>query len=259
MNVRRRRNKGGQQGHAGVLGELPLPPSAGSTGNRWQNPNLTGTMAPMPHSDDAPALAELIPRYVTPGRRYLRLGGGLLRSEVTDRVAFLRELAEAAGQITDTELEVLLDDGGWRERKTAAWFIAVTGRNQFRDKLGSLLLASEGPKAGRAYCMALTCLGTEADAAHLIAYLDRYLVRPDLNYDQPEALGALLCLDEALGTGHTTRFVEPGGLWWQFCAALPAGAWVPSPRGAQWSIRQMCALARESARSGPLDDRDDRP
>lgn len=144
-----------------------------------------------------PTLAELIPRYVTPGRRYLRLGGGLLRPEVTDRAAFLRELAEAAARITDTELDVLLDDGGWRERKTAAWFIAVSGRTRFRDKVGALLLASEGPNAGRAYCVALTRLGTEADAAHT------------------EALGALLCLDESLGTGHAARFLEPHGLWWQ--------------------------------------------
>lgn len=43
--------------------------------------------------------------------------------------------------------------------------------------------------------MALTCLGTEADAAHPIVYLDRYLLRPDLNYD------------------HATRFAETGGLW----------------------------------------------
>ncbi|MEV7045677.1 DUF6000 family protein [Amycolatopsis sp. NPDC051061] len=211
----------------------------------------------MHHPDDAPTLAELIPRYVTPGRRYLRLGGGLLRTQVTDRAAFLRELAEAARQITDTELEVLLDDGGWRERWTAAWFIAVTDRNQFRDKLGSLLLASEGPRAGRAYCMALTCLGTDADATHLIAYLDRYLLRPDLNYDQPEALGALLCLDEALGTGHATRFVEPDGLWWQFRRrATPQGLDTVTARRTVVH-QQMCALARESARSGSLDDRHD--
>ncbi|WP_033263255.1 DUF6000 family protein [Amycolatopsis vancoresmycina] len=194
-----------------------------------------------------PTLAELIPRYVTPGRRYLRLGGGLVRPEVTDRAAFLRELAEAAARITDTELGVLLDDGGWRERKTAAWFVAVTGRARFRGNLGDLLLASEGPYAGRAYCVALTSLGTEADAAHLIAYLDRYLLRPDLDYDQAEALGALLCLDEALGTGHAARFVEPDGLWWQFCAALPVGAVVPPPQEAQRFIGRMCALAGESA------------
>ncbi|MGW4131602.1 DUF6000 family protein [Amycolatopsis japonica] len=204
----------------------------------------------MHRPDDANALTELIPRYVTPGRRYLRLGGGLLRPEVADRAAFLRELSEAASRITDAELGVLLDKGGWRERKTAAWFVAVNGRIRFRDTLGALLLASESPNAGRAYCVALTCLGTEADAACLIAYLDRYLLRPDLDYDQSEALGALLCLDEALGTDHATRFIEPRGLWWRFCADIPAGAVVPPPQHAQRFMGQMCALAMECARSG---------
>jgi hypothetical protein len=212
----------------------------------------------MSRPDRVPALAELIPRYVTPGRRYLRLGGGLERLEAADRAAFLRDLAEAAEQVTSTELDVLLEDGGWRERKTAAWFIAVSGRTRFRDKVGALLCASEGPYAGEAYCLALTRLGTEADAAHLVAYLDRYLLRPDLNYDQPHALGALLCLDEALGTGHTTRFLGPEGLWWQFCDARPAGGWVPSPQHARRIIKEMYALAMESARFGSFDSHNDR-
>jgi hypothetical protein len=218
-------------------------------------------MPPVGHSDrhQMPArrvLDELAPTALSRKRGTRKPLAESQHHRHDDRAAFLRELAEAAGRITDAELEVLLHDGGWRERKTAAWFIAVTSRSQFRDKLGSLLLASEGPKAGRAYCMALTCLGTEADATHLIPYLDRYLLRADLSYDQPEALGALLCLDAALG--NTTRFVEPGGLWWRFCAALPAGAWVPSPQDAQRAISQMCALARESACSGSFEGRNDR-
>lgn len=206
----------------------------------------------MHRPDHAPTLAELIPRYVTPGRRYLRLGGRLSRPEVTHRAAFLRELAEAAEHITDTELDVLLDQGGWRERKTAAWFIAVSGRTRFRDKLGALLLAGEGSYAGAAYCLALTRLGTDADAAHVIAYLDRYLLRPDLRYDQPFALGALLCLDEALGTGHATHFVQPHGLWQQYCDALPTGARIP-PQHAQRIVSRMCALAMESRHSGSFE------
>lgn len=68
--------------------------------------------------------------------------------EAADRsiaeISFLRELCKATAQITDPELEVL-DHGGWRERKTAAWLIAVSRRTRFRDKIGALLHASEGP------------------------------------------------------------------------------------------------------------------
>ena len=68
-----------------------------------------------------------------------------------------------------------LQDGGWHERKTAAWFIAVSGRSRFRDKLGELLLASEGPKAGRAYCTNANELRRpEAHTAGLTAKMSAY-------------------------------------------------------------------------------------
>lgn len=95
----------------------------------------------------------------------------------------------------------------------------------------------------------MTRLGTEADAAPLITYLDRYLLRPDLDYDQHAALGALLCIDETLGTDHTARLIQPGGLWWRWCDALSAGARLRSPQDAQWFIGQLRALAMESGRA----------
>ncbi|MFC1418918.1 DUF6000 family protein [Streptacidiphilus cavernicola] len=78
-------------------------------------------------------------------------------------------------------LSVLLE-GGWRERKTTAWLIAVARRAEFRD---------------------------------------RYLRRPDLYYDQTVALGALMNLDATLGTEHARRFLAPGGLWQQWLHGPP--------------------------------------
>ena len=98
------------------------------------------------HED--PELLELVRRYVTPQRRYLKLGGGLLRMSEPERKEFLRALADAASTITAGELSVLLE-GGWRERSTAAWLIAVAHRTEFRERLGELLLASEVCFAGR--------------------------------------------------------------------------------------------------------------
>ncbi|MFI7157291.1 DUF6000 family protein [Micromonospora chalcea] len=40
---------------------------------------------------------------------------------------------------------------------------------------------------------------------NLTAYLDRYLPRLDLRYDQDWALGALRCVDLRLGTSHADR------------------------------------------------------
>ncbi|WP_237536376.1 DUF6000 family protein [Streptomyces sp. SID5785] len=160
-------------------------------------------------------LLDLIRRYVTPDRRYLKLGGSLLRLEggAYDRLA--RGFAEDAELITSHELSVLLE-GGWRERRTAAWLIAVSNRTEFRERLGELLLASEVCCAGVAYCVALATFGTPADAALLAAYLDRCLRRPGLAYDQVVVMGTLVFIDLNLGGDQASRFLGPGGLWHQW-------------------------------------------
>ncbi|MFE0730563.1 DUF6000 family protein [Streptomyces antibioticus] len=175
----------------------------------------------MRHTDEEDERLRLIRRYVTPDRRYLKVGGVLLGMSGRDRARFMKKLGKAAGEISPRELGTLLD-GGWRERKTAAWLIAVAGRTEFRERLGELLLASEGPYAGQAYCVALATFGTSADADLLVAYLDRYLPRPDLYYDQTAALGALLLLDAKVGTDRTARFLAPGGLWQQWIDGPPS-------------------------------------
>ncbi|MFD4538389.1 DUF6000 family protein [Streptomyces bauhiniae] len=203
----------------------------------------------MRRTDEEEELLKLIRRYVTPGRRYLRLGGSLLGMSGRDRAKLLHELGQAAGQIGPGELDTLLN-GGWRERKTAAWLVAVAGRSAFRDRLGELLLASEGPYAGQAYCVALAGFGTCADADLLVAYLDRYLRRPDLYYDQTAALGALLLLDAKLGADYTARFLAPHGLWQQWIDG-PPGKVREDPDHYRRFIGDLCAFTDQAAEHCP--------
>lgn len=198
------------------------------------------------HED--PELLGLVRRYVTPDRRYLKLGGSLLRMTEDQRSTFTQKLGEAAGEITTRELRVLLEGGGWRERKTAAWLIAVAGRTDFRERLGELLLASEGPYAGQAYCVALVTFGTTADAELLAAYLERYLRRPDLYYDQTRAIGALLLLDTKLGARQAVRFLAPGGLWQQWIDGPPSKNFDTTPDNYRAFIGQLCDFVKASAR-----------
>ncbi|MFB8029732.1 MULTISPECIES: DUF6000 family protein [unclassified Streptomyces] len=204
----------------------------------------------MHHADEKSELLKLIRRYVTPDRRYLKLGGSLLGMSGRERAKFTRKLAKAASEISPRELDVLLD-GGWRERKTAAWLIAVTGRTEFRERLGELLLASEGPYAGQAYCVAFATFGTSADADLLVGYLDRYLRQPDLYYDQTAALGALLLLDTRLGAGQAARFLTPDGLWQQWIDGPPSKD-RDAPDSYREFIGQLCSVADESARRGTV-------
>ncbi|MDX3569840.1 DUF6000 family protein [Streptomyces sp. ID05-47C] len=191
-----------------------------------------------------PELRELVPRFVTPDRRYLRLGGGLLRLNRVERSAFVRNLAQAAYEITPAELGILLE-GGWRERKTAAWLVAVAHRTEFRDLIGRLLLASEGPYAGAAYCVALAKFGSPADAELLGAYLDHYLSRPDLDYDQAVVLGTLLYLDEIRGSAYATRFLAPGGPWDRWLEVRAVAAL--DPHYCRQFIQRLRAFADETA------------
>ncbi|AKZ57907.1 hypothetical protein SAM23877_4862 [Streptomyces ambofaciens ATCC 23877] len=166
----------------------------------------------------------VIERYVTrkdSGRaRYFDLKSGrILRPGWPHTERFTRHLIDDAATITDAELEALLGYE-WRSRLTAGWLIGVGRRATFRKRIGDLLLASEFCFSGGAYCFALARFGTHADAEILTAYLDRYLPRTDLRYDQPAALGALLRLDAHLGTHHADRFTQPNGLWDGWVQAL---------------------------------------
>ncbi|XHM63144.1 DUF6000 family protein [Streptomyces nigra] len=153
--------------------------------------------------------------------RYLVLKSGrFLRPEWPHGESFAQHLIDDAATITDAELEALLGYE-WRSRLTAAWLIGVDRRDRFRERIGALLLASEFCFSGSAYCFALARFGTHADAEILTAYLDHYLPRTDLRYDQHAALGALLRLDARLGTHHADRFTRPDGLWDQWVDALP--------------------------------------
>ncbi|CCA60365.1 MULTISPECIES: DUF6000 family protein [Streptomyces] len=162
-------------------------------------------------------MGHVVRRYVQAtywGRpRYLEIDSALYaRPEGPGRRRFVRRVLRDAAAVTDAELDALLNYE-WRSRLTAAWLIGVDRRASYRERIGTLLLDSEVCFAGVGYCFALARLGTRADAELLVAYLDRYLARPELDYDQAAALGALLRLDAELGTAYADRIDAPDGPW----------------------------------------------
>ncbi|MFF2657367.1 DUF6000 family protein [Kitasatospora sp. NPDC058032] len=193
-----------------------------------------------PRASD-PELLDVIDRYVKPttqevGRYLHLLHANFSRDEESERTPFLQSLSAAARKITDEELEILLESE-WRSRLTAAWLIGFDRREHFRDILGDLLLASQFCFSGQGYCFALAQFGTEEDALHLTAYLDRYLQRPDCQYDQHWAISALLHIDSRTGIEHAARFLAPGGLWDQWNEAQFR------PLAPSQFIDELCALA----------------
>jgi hypothetical protein len=164
--------------------------------------------------------------------------GTLQGTNDTEGAQFWSALGRDAQQVTDRELSTLLDSE-WRSRLTAAWLIGLDRRTRFRDRLAEMLLDSELVYAGQGYCVALARFGTPADADILCAYLDRYLPRLDCYYDQHWAIGALLHLDEQLGSTRADRFLTPGGLWEKSATSRQ------DPADWHRSLTRQCALADE--------------
>jgi Family of unknown function (DUF6000) len=196
---------------------------------------------PVPGNTDMTAAVR---RYVTPatGRlpRFLQLlHGNFVTLDERGRRRFLSRLARSARQVSDRELAALLENG-WRSRLTASWLIGLDKREQFRDRIGELLLDSEAAYAGQGYCIALARFATPADASLLAAYLATYLPQADKRYDQDWALRALLHIDAALGTDHAAPFLTDGGLWQQW-RTTEDGA----PRSSAAWIEQLCTVADE--------------
>jgi hypothetical protein len=98
---------------------------------------------------------------------------------------------QAAKEITLDVVRQLLGDFNWRLRIVGAYFAAIKGYEELTDILGVHLLQSEVCYAGAGYALAFAMFRSERAENYLKAYLEYYLKRPDLWYDQDDVLAAL--------------------------------------------------------------------
>lgn len=113
--------------------------------------------------------------------------------------------------IDDVNVEVvtaLFEKKEWRGRSTGAYFAAIKALYEVQDQVGELLFKSELVYAGKTYCLALALFNNEKSTSYLHRYLDHYLVKPDLYYDQGEAMSALSYLDDINGTDEISRHLD---------------------------------------------------
>jgi len=109
----------------------------------------------------------------------------------------IQTFAEGAKKIDKNIVLKLLSNFNWRTRITGAYFSAINHYTEFEDIIGSHLLKSEVCYAGYGYCLALATFGTDNAKNYLITYLDYYLDRKDLWFDQSGAFCALQHLDNS--------------------------------------------------------------
>lgn len=108
----------------------------------------------------------------------------------------------------------LLSDFNWRIRIVGAYFAALKNLTELEEIIGNHLLKSEVCYAATGYYLALANFGTEKAQNYLKEYLDYYLTRKDLWFDQGDALAALFWMDE-----NATKEYE--SLWSDFVADKP--------------------------------------
>ncbi|MBS1636166.1 MAG: hypothetical protein JST26_09635 [Bacteroidetes bacterium] len=118
------------------------------------------------------------------------------------------ELAAIKKELTDDVIKQCLGDFNWRTRSTGAFFAAMLGKTEYTDIIGTHLLKSEVVYSGMIYCRVLASFNTPASIAYLESYLDYYLTRHDLFFDQGAAMAALMYLDKTNGTHLLEKHME---------------------------------------------------
>ena len=110
--------------------------------------------------------------------------------------AAIAAFVDATKKIDQTVVAKLLGDSNWRSRRAGAFFSAIMDYKEFESIIGRSLLKSEVCYAGSAYCVALATFATADSRNFLTSYLDYYLTRKDLWFDQAVAYCALEYLDK---------------------------------------------------------------
>ena len=118
------------------------------------------------------------------------------------------ELGKIKNEFTKDVVQKLLGDFNWRTRQTGAYFAAINEFKEFEDTIGTLLLTSEVTYAGTMYALVLANFNTNRGRDFLTTYLDYYLTKLDLFFDQKQVLTAVNYLDEINGTSHSKDYTD---------------------------------------------------
>lgn len=144
---------------------------------------------------------------------------------------FEAELACVYKTIDQKVIEALLFEFNWRPRIVGGHFAAIKNISGVEHLLGTLLLRSDVCFAAEGYCVALARFNSESSRAYLVNYLDYYLGRKDVEFDQGTAIGALGYLDRINGHNDLDRFVAN---WHEFIGNEQEPGWNPD-----WAIERF--------------------
>lgn len=102
----------------------------------------------------------------------------------------------------------LLGDLNWRSRLVGAYFAAVKAFDDQIDIIGTHLLKSETCCVGHVYALTLAFFNKENANQYIDAYLNYYLTKPKLYFDQQIVMSASVYLDKVNSTSHSEKHMD---------------------------------------------------
>ncbi|WP_294670110.1 DUF6000 family protein [uncultured Fluviicola sp.] len=122
--------------------------------------------------------------------------------------AWIEKMIELKPRITENTILQNLGDFDWRTRSTGSYFASIKKAIHFEKIIGTHLLKSEICYAGSGYARTLASFNTEYSVYYLNLYLEYYLTKPELYFDQVSVITALKYLDEINNTHHTEKHLK---------------------------------------------------
>jgi len=107
----------------------------------------------------------------------------------------------------------IIGQPNWQERIVGAFFCAIENLTEFEDIIGVHFLKSELVHQGKGFALALASFNSIKSIDYLKKYLDYYLTRKDLYYEQNYAMSALKWIDEKTKSDHTKEYEKKYSEW----------------------------------------------
>lgn len=122
--------------------------------------------------------------------------------------AWVSKMIELKPEINEDIILRNLGDFNWRTRSTGSYFAAIKKSIHLESIIGTHLLKSEVCYAGIQYAFTIASFNTKESTAFLSRYLEYYLKRPELYFDQEAVITALKYLDEINGTDMVRKHLK---------------------------------------------------
>ncbi len=125
---------------------------------------------------------------------------------IINLIDFKSDYLKIKPEINRDVVNKIIGQKNWGERMVGAFFCAIENLTEFEDIIGIHFLKSELVHQGKGFSLALASFSSDQSILYLKTYLDYYLTRKDLFYEQNYAMSALKWIDEKNKSEHSKEF-----------------------------------------------------